>query len=988
MPLLFVFHQCRSQVQTVDDITKQVIPPSPQAASLGKYGNLPVNYHTGGVTVSIPLYEVKIGTLSLPLSLSYQTSGVRVTDVASRVGLGWTLQGEGVVTRTVRGMSDESGLGFYYLAGLVPYENVNQVSTFNEFMLLDAVGLGQVDSEPDAYNYNFMGQSGKFYIDTDNNPVLVPYNKIKFENNWKATMEDGTRCYFGSTETTQTTNNAALTDSYISAWYMTRVVTPRKEAIDFTYEASPNIEYGHLLSETDYYSWNGGSKMPARTVVNQTIATPRLKAIETRIEKVEFFYDLAENSGNGRLDLHGDYRLKKITITSKITNECIKEIEFFHTYVQSTATCNIPNFPAFPYLSSDAYRMRLDYIVERSCDGAETRKHAFEYDATLLPSRCSFAQDHWGFYNGADGNQTLKPYVSLMPGSYTYGDRSVNPAKLSAQSLTKITYPTKGYTVFEFEPHQAQGNYQGGQRIKSISDYSAPGVLAEKRSFTYANPLLFNPITEANYYYTMTDKEYPGGCGQGATYQMYDYVVRSSSNNYQISASQGSHIAYGTVTVSHDGVSNGKTVYEYTDDIDLAMNLGYPYAPPTSMEHRRGLLKREAVYDNNNTLLKETLSNYAFVPITTFGAYKIGLLQNATCREVIYTGSFNISHLIVAGYQMHSEWIQLASKTEKTYPGPEVNTTNLFYGNVNHLQVTRKETTRSDGRLDLEYMIYPDDYASGTVFIDSLKNRNIKNAVIEQVSGIADGAAITITGGKINKYSTTKVGHLSEIQFLELSAPIASGSYKFSNRATGVVPYQGTATTFSGYSGYKGNVFFDSYDNFGNITQFHTDQGINVSIKWGFLDSRPVVLVKNATPAEFFYEGFEETGGATGSNLHGGLKYRTTSYGVTFTKPNTRNYVLSFYKLSSGVWTLDRSTLSVNNPTVNPGVNFDDIFIYPDDAEFRIINYDPKTLLPVNETNTAHTIQYYTFDGLQRLQSMKDFNKDIVSSFYYHYKAN
>src|SRR5205814_9364412 len=64
---------------------------SPTAASLGKYADIPVNYHTGIPDISIPIYSVKEGPLSLPISLSYHASGLKVMETAGWVGVGWSL---------------------------------------------------------------------------------------------------------------------------------------------------------------------------------------------------------------------------------------------------------------------------------------------------------------------------------------------------------------------------------------------------------------------------------------------------------------------------------------------------------------------------------------------------------------------------------------------------------------------------------------------------------------------------------------------------------------------------------------------------------------------------------------------------------------------------------------------------------------------------------------------------------------------------------
>ena len=92
----------------------EVIPPSPTAASLGEYGDIPVSTYTGIPNISIPLYQIQSRDLSLPISLSYHAGGVKVEEEASWVGLGWSLNAGGVITRSIRGLDDlgPSGLCF------------------------------------------------------------------------------------------------------------------------------------------------------------------------------------------------------------------------------------------------------------------------------------------------------------------------------------------------------------------------------------------------------------------------------------------------------------------------------------------------------------------------------------------------------------------------------------------------------------------------------------------------------------------------------------------------------------------------------------------------------------------------------------------------------------------------------------------------------------------------------------------------------------
>src|SRR3990172_4259797 len=82
-----------------DNMFHDVIPRTPNAASLGKFGDIPVSYHTGVPDISIAIYNLKEGALSLPVSISYHSSGIKVNETASWVGLGWSLNAGGMISR-------------------------------------------------------------------------------------------------------------------------------------------------------------------------------------------------------------------------------------------------------------------------------------------------------------------------------------------------------------------------------------------------------------------------------------------------------------------------------------------------------------------------------------------------------------------------------------------------------------------------------------------------------------------------------------------------------------------------------------------------------------------------------------------------------------------------------------------------------------------------------------------------------------------------
>jgi hypothetical protein len=153
---------------------QSVIPASPNAASLGKYGEIPVGYYTGIPSISVPIYEINTGSLKLPVSLNYHAGGVRVEEIASWAGLGWSLNAGGVITRQVRGLPDELlGAGYLYTYRDI-YRYIAGMSPSDKQTYLDNISSGNEDSQPDMFSFNFGSESGRFFFDTTGQVTQMP----------------------------------------------------------------------------------------------------------------------------------------------------------------------------------------------------------------------------------------------------------------------------------------------------------------------------------------------------------------------------------------------------------------------------------------------------------------------------------------------------------------------------------------------------------------------------------------------------------------------------------------------------------------------------------------------------------------------------------------------------------------------------------------------------------------------------------------------
>lgn len=66
-------------------------PSNPSVYEFSKYGNVPVNEYRGLAQVSIPLYNINVDGVEIPVGLSYFSGGIKVAEEASIVGLGWNM---------------------------------------------------------------------------------------------------------------------------------------------------------------------------------------------------------------------------------------------------------------------------------------------------------------------------------------------------------------------------------------------------------------------------------------------------------------------------------------------------------------------------------------------------------------------------------------------------------------------------------------------------------------------------------------------------------------------------------------------------------------------------------------------------------------------------------------------------------------------------------------------------------------------------------
>jgi len=428
----------------------QVIPPSPDVAALGKYGDIPIGHYTGIPSISVPLYNTVNGDLTLALSLDYHAGGIKVEEIASRVGLSWSLNAGGIITRSVRGLPDDMGL-WEPKPISERIENIMLTGSQSQRdQLAKDVEGGLKDGESDIYYFNFNNHSGKFIYDQAGIPHIVPQANLlitKFGAGWKIVDEAGISYYFNVSEQVSSASCSGDQSVY-AAWFLTRI-----ESVDgvrnITLTYTPvSYSYAMYLGQTRYFSINAAGAScfsdPPPCLGTETYYTQRLSKIDFEQGYVNFNYLTS------RCDLIGDKSLDEIVLFDR-NNVQLKKFNLAYSYFGNDGFCN--------QNTSLTKRLKLLSVTELN-NQVSKPPHSFTYNETVsLPSRFSYARDFWGYYNGQLNNTTLIPSFTTTHynGSsiyYELANRNTNAATAQAAILTSIKYPTGGETRFTYESNR------------------------------------------------------------------------------------------------------------------------------------------------------------------------------------------------------------------------------------------------------------------------------------------------------------------------------------------------------------------------------------------------------------------------------------------------------------------------------------------------------------------------------------------------------
>ena len=508
---------------------RNYVPPSPNAAGLGKYAEIPVSYSTGIPQISIPFYTIETGNISLPISLSYHSSGVKVEEEASWVGLGWSLNAGGVITRVVKGIPDDQfkvygsyysyqtgfgGDGFFDSAGYFyssPKISAFYNGTYHSYNgLRDEIALGQIDGDPDIFYFNFGKYTGTFIFDQNRIPRLISGSdlKITFEqkdnygilsnigliSSFTIITEDGTKYEFEDAEKTTVFAGTLEGDvnsqstrpypyyfnlstsypyewlNYNSSWYLSRIVAVNgPQQVTFSYDSINSINLSNT-SQKSFFGQDQGGGGEYRFINHWSNSMTCIH--QKKLNRIDWVNGYMVFEANyPRIDTKRSVNFS-VPSPSKLISAALTDISIYNTNDSLYKKYHL-DYSNFKSTGATSVSLGAAYgyyrlrldSIHESSLSLTIPAYKFEYDESVSLPNKFSCEQDFWGYYNGNGDTN----TSLIPNIYVYPDCNVT---------TSIYHSI--YSVFQRNNYELEYLIPGADRNSNF-EYAKSGVLNKIR---------------------------------------------------------------------------------------------------------------------------------------------------------------------------------------------------------------------------------------------------------------------------------------------------------------------------------------------------------------------------------------------------------------------------------------------------------------------------------------------------------------------------
>jgi len=789
---------------TLQGQTTDTSPPA-SVSSFFNYINSPVSTISGTPNISIPLIKLPINNnFNVDLNLSYHPSNL-VGVPASDVGIGWSMFGGGIISKTIYYEPDESEFPENYLS--------------------------------DIYFYSFPGGSGRFKVIKNNNSysiIKLDPNNVKIEytgtpksnyylfDSFKLTDEYGNRYFFNDYGIT----HIRPSDTYRSAFYLTRIEDSNGQVLaqfqnkkylkatgfsniydeiykleKITSTAHGSIELSYttgsypvlyndpyfvknikikdvnqkIVSQYDFeYTAIGGIWM---TSVRALYEIRKKDSNSVRVETTRFSYNASCIEECPVPERYGTYFLKATTGSGEISKYLLSKI----TYSTGASTEYIYEPNMLPSNSDFNSQQFIDGIENATSLQYPAIQYLEKVDSLMLNTKNTYT------YN-VDFTKSNALYVKLETYEYYYPEfpppypqvftpkLEIRIKKAGTNNYISTKTYDQGWSVF-YAPISTPGTY-------IIELYGTGGIgLVEIYKMNHAPPPYKNSnLGEGVRIKQINVRDTPANqfvTGELLKQENYGYMYKNnpltpSGSEYLL---DGEDCVYRNVKIT-DGIGKGYTwhYYKVPDDFSPAEYVDYN----NMIKH--GILEKTETYNQDGSLAESYDYNFTYdtaEPAYDFpylGITKMSYISSQRMKKRLYDNSGNY----------------MESNTEL------VNSSNNFQP-LSNKQITADGTTTE---INYQYA-----HEKGN---QRLKDANLVTSPLEVVTKVNN----EITSKVETKYENT--GHIN---------PTSIVNYGKNNII-------------------KNKKSYDVYDANGHVLQTTDNSGVSTAIIWGYNGTQPIARIE------------------------------------------------------------------------------------------------------------------------------------------------
>lgn len=802
-------------------VTGQNTPlAEPTTGSLSNYVNTAISPATGVPNIGFPIYQLETNNKEFPvnISLSYHVYNAKSNVPASEVGQGWSLFTSGVITREVVSDIDET-------------KNLTDIN----------------EEQADLFYYTIPGHSGKFKILKDpatGNPILNNLTgekvKIDFErnlggtkfiiNSFKITDERGFQYFFEEYNVGYGSNI-----NYKTSFVLTKIIDASDTQL-ITYSYDKKIKYRGTSNSLKYQYC-------------------KINTISTARGKLKFDYSYQSGYEDRPVLDNDPYKLNSVSLTDP-ADRLISKNQFVYGST-NVLTEEYQNGAVTEVLNS---RRALNTIQKLDKNLVVDEETQFEYDT--------------------EGSST-----QYWPYGVEYGDflcspnQIVNPKRYTVGLLKKITFPTKGSVMYDFE---ASTVYED----KSVPPYN-PYV----NYYELLSEIPFDTNISNTYQFTVTGST---GYLLPRVIDIYDirdprgnlvpfrYTIKNSGNQI-INLSSGCNntsiyvLPPGTYTIT---ISSGGGYGSF--EMYKMKNIQVPFKNESPMK-AGARIKMIQSFDADGTLVKTKKYEYNAFANSMNSSGDGYSNENWINSQSPYDGFVlykNVKETEVAGTE-NNGYIKYYFKTPNDYVSSSSTVSFPYYNFTSGGVLNKKEVYNSQNQLtassEYEYNFQeipnvPETYiAMGTTkpswvqytketsksYLDQNIYQKIKESIFSPDHFQEILSKSISADGDISEVTTKYASEMGNTRFLNknmISVPL-----QIESKSNGTVMSQVKTLYDNNTHFYPTSVestdlnqipetllTFDLYDSKGNLLQTTDKSGNSVTTIWGYHQTLPIAQIAGA----------------------------------------------------------------------------------------------------------------------------------------------